>query len=80
MSIGLSTFYVLKAFPTFSNGPKNLPENFPDCPFLCNWVFDRLILVDESFTKTLQNLKAFVLVNYNLYGKLVSHRITNNIW
>ena len=31
----LSTFSI-KGNPVFSNGPKSLPENPPDCPMLCN--------------------------------------------
>ena len=41
---GLSTFFI-KANPG-SNGPKSLPKNPPDCPYLCNWVFHNFILVD----------------------------------
>ena len=25
-----------KSNPVFSNGPKSLPNNLPDCPILCN--------------------------------------------
>ena len=32
---GLSTF-TIKGYPVFSNGPKILPKNPPDCPILCN--------------------------------------------
>ena len=42
---GLSTFPI-KGNPVFSNGPKNLPKNPPDCPILCNWVFDHFIWAD----------------------------------
>ena len=38
---GLSIFSI-KSNPAFSNGPKSLPENLPDCPILSNWVFDNL--------------------------------------
>ena len=50
---GLDTFFI-KSNPVFSNGPKGLPKNPPDCPILCNWVFDNFILPGEpfaSFTK-----------------------------
>ena len=47
---GLSTFFV-KGNPVFSNVPKILPENPPDCPISCNWVFDNFRLVDELFAK-----------------------------
>ena len=42
--------------PVFTNGCKVLPENPPDSPFLCNWVFEDSILADEIFTKALRNL------------------------
>ena len=32
---GLSTFPI-KGNPVFSNSPKSLPKNPPDCPILCN--------------------------------------------
>ena len=32
---GLSTFPI-ECNPVFSNGPKSLPKNYPDCPTLCN--------------------------------------------
>ena len=53
---GLSKFFN-KGNPVFSNGPKSLPKNSPDCPVLCNWVFDICILADELFTKALKTLK-----------------------
>ena len=28
----------------FSNSSKSLPKKPPDCPILCNWVFDNFIL------------------------------------
>ena len=40
---GLSTFYI-KGNQDFSNGPKNLPKNPPDCTILWDWVFDNFIL------------------------------------
>ena len=40
---GLSTFPI-KDNPVFSNCPKSLPKNPPDCPILCNWSFDIFIL------------------------------------
>ena len=41
---GLSTF-LIKGKQFFSNDPKSLPKNSPDCPILCNWVFDNFKLV-----------------------------------
>ena len=67
----LNTFLV-KGNLVFSNGTKSLPRNHPDCPILCNWVFDNFILADEPFAKTLQSFQRFVLVNSNLWGKLFS--------
>ena len=32
---GLSTFPI-KGSPVFSNGPKSLPKNLPNCHILCN--------------------------------------------
>ena len=40
----------------FSNGPKNLPKNPPDCPILYNWVFDNFILAEELFAKSFTKL------------------------
>ena len=66
-----STFFI-KGKSVFSNGLWNLPKNSPDCPILCNWVFDDFILADEFFAKVFRNLETHVLVNNNLCGKLVS--------
>ena len=68
---GFSTFSI-KGNPVFSNGPKSLPKNPPDCPILCNWVFDNFILADERFEKALKSLETCVLVNNSLCGKLFS--------
>ena len=51
----LSTFFI-KGNPVFSNGPKGLPKNLPDCPILCNWVFDNSILAEELFAKSFTKL------------------------
>ena len=66
---GLSTFF-MKDNPVFSDGPKNIPKNLPNCFFLCNWVFYNFILAKELFAKALRILEIFVLVNKNLCGKL----------
>ena len=68
---GLSTFPI-KGNPVFSNGPKSLPKNPPDCPILCNWVFDNFILAEELFAKALRNFQTCVLVHKNLCEKLFS--------
>ena len=67
----LSTFPI-KGNPFFSNGPKRLPKDPPDCTILCNWVFDNFILAEELFWKSLRSFETFVLVNKNLHGKLFS--------
>ena len=67
----LSTFHV-KGNPVFSNGPKRLPKNPPDCSILCTWVFDDFLLAKELFVKVLRSFETRVLVNNNLSGKLFS--------
>ena len=63
---------LIKGKPVFSNGTRSLPKNPPDCPILYNWVFVNFILADELFARALWSLETYVLVNNNLYGKLVS--------
>ena len=60
----LST-YSIKGDPGFSNGPKSLPRNPPDCPILSNWIFNNFISADEPFAKALWSFKNCVLVNSN---------------
>ena len=67
---GLITFYI-KGNPAFSNGPRSLPRNPPDCIILDNWVFDRLISINELFAKALQRFATCLLVNNNLCEKWV---------
>ena len=43
---GLSTLS-FKNNPVFSNGPKSLPKIASDCPVLCNWVLDHVILAQN---------------------------------
>ena len=50
----------------------SLPRNPPDCPILYNWVFDKFILAEELFAKSLWSFKNCVLVNNKLCGKLFS--------
>ena len=66
---GFNTFFI-KYGPVFSNGPKSLPKNPPDCPILCNWLFDKLMLTEELFVKALWSCESCVLVNNNLCRKL----------
>ena len=35
--------FFIKGSPVFSSGPKSLLTNTPDCPILCNLVFDNFI-------------------------------------
>ena len=77
--MGLKIFYVcglskfpVKRNPVFSNDPKSLPTNPPDCPNLCNWVFNNFILDEELFAKALRSHETCVLVNNNSWGKLFS--------
>ena len=65
----LSTFPI-KDNSGFGNGPKGLPKNPPDCPILCNWVFDNFVLAEKLFEKALRSLETCVLVNNSLSGKL----------
>ena len=68
---GLITFFI-KGNPVFSNGPSNLPRNPPDCIIFDNWAFDNLILADKWFEKALRRFETCLLVNNNLWEKLVS--------
>ena len=45
------TFFI-KGNLVFSNGPRSLPRNPPDCIILDNWVFDKLTSVDDLLPKT----------------------------
>ena len=38
-----------KGKPGFGNSPKSLPKSPPDCPILCNLVFNNFILAEEPF-------------------------------
>ena len=59
----------MKGNPVFSNGPKSLHKNIPDCPILSNWVFDNFLLAEEPFAKVFRSFETCVLVNNNLCGK-----------
>ena len=50
---GWITFFI-NGNPVFSNGPRSLPANPPDCTTLDNWVFDSLILTDKIFVNDLR--------------------------
>ena len=66
------TTFSINGNPVFSYGPRSLPRNPPDCIILDNWVFDNLISVDKWFAKALRRFATCLLVNSNLWGKLVS--------
>ena len=67
----LITFFVNDS-PVFNNGPRSLPKNSADYIILDYWIFDNLILVDESFVKPSQRFAPCLLVDTNLWGKWVS--------
>ena len=68
---GLITFFI-SGNSVISNGPSNLPRNPPDCIILDNLVFDNLISADKQFAKALRRFATYLLVNNNLWRKLVS--------
>ena len=68
---GLITF-LINGNPVLSNGPSNLSKDPPDCIILDNWVFDNFISADKWFAKDLRRFETFLLVNNNLWVKLVS--------
>ena len=71
MASGLNIFFI-KGKAVFSNAPKILLKNLPDCTILCNWVFNNFVLAEELFAKVLQSLENCALVNNNLCEKLFS--------
>ena len=68
---GLITFFI-SGYPVFSNGPRSQPRNPPDYIILDIWVFDNLISFDDLSAKALRKFTTWLLVNNNLWGKLVS--------
>ena len=82
LTIGVSTFPT-KGEPLFGNGSRSMPKNFSQFSYFIFILFyfiilfyirnsDNVTLFDELFIKTLRILKACVLVNNNLCGKVVS--------
>ena len=71
LSNGFSTFFI-KGNPAFINGPKILPKNPLDWPFLWNWFFGGYVLADKLFAKVLWSLEIYVFVNNKFCVKLVS--------
>ena len=47
---GLSIFFI-KGKPVFSDGPRSLPKNPPNCAVLDNWVFNNFILAENNLQK-----------------------------
>ena len=68
---GLFTFFI-NGNPVFSNKPRSLTRNPIDCIILDNWVFDNLISVDDLLAKALRRFSTGLLINNNLWEKLVS--------
>ena len=66
----LITFFI-SGYPVFSNGTRSLLRNTPDSIIWDIWVFDNLISFYLS-AKALRRFAACLLVNNNLWGKLVS--------
>ena len=62
---GLITFFI-SGNPVFSNEPRSLPRNPPDCIILDIRVFDNLISVDDFSVKALRGFETCRLVNKNL--------------
>ena len=55
LASGLRIF-IIENDQVFSNGPKILTKNSPDCHILSNWVFDNFILAEELSSKALRSL------------------------
>ena len=62
----------MKDNPVFRNGSKSLPRNCPDCPILCNSVFDNFVLADKPFAKPLRSFETCVFANRTLFQQLFS--------
>ena len=61
----LSTIFITGNH-VFSNGPKILSKDPPDCAILSNWVHNNFMQVEELFSRVLRSSKTCVLVNNNL--------------
>ena len=64
--------FLINVKPVFCNKPRILPRNLPDCIVLEIWVFDNILLANKLFGKCLERFAAYLLVNNNLCGKLIS--------
>ena len=67
----LLTFFI-NGNRVFSNWPRSLLRSPPTCVILENWVFDNFMLVDDLFAKALRRFSTCLLVNNDLWGKLIS--------
>ena len=68
---GLITFFI-NGTPVASNRTRSLQRNPADCIILDICVFDDLISVDDLSANALRRFETCLLVNNNLWGKLVS--------
>ena len=57
----LSTFFI-DGRSTFSNGPRSLPRNPPNCSTLDIWVFDDFISFDDLSAKALRRFLTYLSV------------------
>ena len=62
--------FFINGNPVFSNGPRSLPRNPPNCIILDNSAIDSFISVDELFAKALRSFATCLLLNSHLCGKL----------
>ena len=67
----LITFFIDRIL-VFNNWPGNLPRSPPDYIILGNWAFENFISFDKSFAKVFCRFKTCILVNNNLWQKVVS--------
>ena len=61
---GVTTFFI-NDNPVFSNGPRSLARNPPNCTILDNRVFDNLISTDDLLAKALLRFATSLLVSNN---------------
>ena len=58
LAIALITFFI-NGNSVFSNGPRSLQRNPPDCSISNNCFFNKLILVDYLLAKALRRFATF---------------------
>ena len=59
----LSMFFIKVKPGCFSNNPRSLPGNPPDCIVLNSWVFNNFVLADELFAEALRRFETCLLVS-----------------